>query len=423
MKLSILGARVIDPSSGLDQTTDLHLHAGKIIAMGSSPADFSPSQTLDAQGLVAAPGLVDLSVALREPGYSRKGTIASETRAAAAGGVTSLCCPPRTKPVLDTSAVAELILDRAREAGNCKVFPIGALSKGLEGEQLAELIALRDAGCVAFSNGLDNFRNTRTLCRALEYAATFDLTVIFHSQDHDLAAGGLAHEGPTASFLGLPGIPETAETVALARDLLLVEQSGVRAHFSQLTSARGAALIAQAQARGLKVTADVALYQLILTDEALIDFNSLYHVQPPLRTRADRDGLREAVKSGVISAISSHHQPHERDAKLAPFGATEPGISSVELLLPLAMSLVADGLLDLPTLLARLSAGPAQALRLPAGKLHVGAAADLVLFDPNRSTVAGEGWLSKGENCPFMGHSLPANVRYTLVDGHITYQA
>ncbi len=423
MKLSILGARVIDPSSGLDQTTDLHLHAGKIIAMGSSPADFSPSQTLDAQGLVAAPGLVDLSVALREPGYSRKGTIASETRAAAAGGVTSLCCPPRTKPVLDTSAVAELILDRAREAGNCKVFPIGALSKGLEGEQLAELIALRDAGCVAFSNGLDNFRNTRTLCRALEYAATFDLTVIFHSQDHDLAAGGLAHEGPTASFLGLPGIPETAETVALARDLLLVEQSGVRAHFSQLTSARGAALIAQAQARGLKVTADVALYQLILTDEALIDFNSLYHVQPPLRTRADRDGLREAVKSGVISAISSHHQPHERDAKLAPFGATEPGISSVELLLPLAMTLVADGLLDLPTLLARLSAGPAQALRLPAGKLHVGAAADLVLFDPNRSTVAGEGWLSKGENCPFMGHSLPANVRYTLVDGHITYQA
>ena len=153
MKLSILGARVIDPSSGLDQTTDLHLHAGKIIAMGAAPADFSPSQTLDAQGLVAAPGLVDLSVALREPGYSRKGTIASETRAAAAGGVTSLCCPPRTKPVLDTSAVAELILDRAREAGNCKVFPIGALSKGLEGEQLAELIALRDAGCVAFGNG------------------------------------------------------------------------------------------------------------------------------------------------------------------------------------------------------------------------------------------------------------------------------
>lgn len=421
MSLSILGARVIDPASGLDKISDLHVSEGKIVAIGTAPAGFSPSQTLEAHGLVAAPGLVDLSAALREPGYSRKGTIASETRAAAAGGVTSLCCPPRTKPVLDTSAVAELILDRAREAGHCKVFPIGALSKGLEGEQLAELVALRDAGCVAFGNGLNSFQNTRTLCRALEYAATFDLTVIFHSQDRDLAQGGLAHEGPTASFLGLPGIPETAETVALARDLLLVEQSGVRAHFSQLTSARGVQLIEQAQARGLPVTADVALYQLILTDEALTGFSSLYHVQPPLRTHADREGLRAAVKSGVVQAIASHHQPHERDAKLAPFGATEPGISSVELLLPLALTLVEDGLLDLPTLLARLSSGPAAALRLPAGQLKVGAAADLVLFDPAVSTVAGEQWLSKGENCPFLGHTLPGAVRYTLVDGHISH--
>ena len=421
MSLSILGARVIDPASGLDQVADLHISEGKIVAIGAAPAGFSPHQTLDAAGLVAAPGLVDLSVALREPGYSRKGSIASETRAAAAGGVTSLCCPPLTKPILDTSAVAELILDRAREAGHCKVFPIGALSKGLEGEQLAELVALRDAGCIAFGNGLNSFPNNRTLCRALEYAATFDLTVIFHSQDRDLAQGGLAHEGAMASFLGLPGIPETAETVALARDLLLVEQSGVRAHFSQLTSARGVKLIEEAQARGLPVTADVALYQLILTDEALVDFSSLYHVQPPLRTRADRDALREAVKSGVIQAISSHHQPHERDAKLAPFGATEPGISSVELLLPLALTLVDDGLLDLPTLLARLGLGPAAAMRLAAGKLAVGSAADLVLFDLSTSSVAGERWHSKGQNCPFLGHSLPGAVRYTLVDGHISH--
>jgi dihydroorotase len=423
MRTAILGARVIDPSSDLDQVVDLFIDGGKLIAIGQTPVGFVTEKIINAQGLVAAPGLVDLSVALREPGYSRKGSIASETLAAAAGGVTSLCCPPLTKPVLDTPAVAELILDRAREAGHSKVFPIGALSKGLDGEQLAELVALRDAGCVAFGNGLDSFRNTRTLRRALEYAATFDLTVIFHSQDHDLAEGGLAHEGATASFLGLAGIPESAETVALARDLLLVEQSGVRAHFSQLTSARGAQLIAEAQARGLPVTADVALYQLILTDEALSDFSSLYHVQPPLRTRADRDGLREAVKSGVISAIASHHQPHERDAKLAPFGATEPGISSVQLLLPLAMSLVQDGLLDLPSLLARLSSGPAQALRLPAGRLSVGAAADLLLFDPQASTLAGENWYSKGTNCPFIGHCLPGAVRYTLVDGHISYQA
>ncbi|MES2818850.1 MAG: dihydroorotase [Pseudomonadota bacterium] len=423
MRTRILGARVIDPASGLDRVADLYIDGGTLVGLGHEPAGFVADQEIDARGLIAAPGLVDLSVALREPGYSRKGSIASETLAAAAGGVTSLCCPPCTKPVLDTAAVAEMVLERARAAGHAKVYPIGALSKGLDGEQLAELVALRDAGCVAFGNGLGSFANTRTLARALEYAATFDLTVIFHSQDRDLAEDGLAHEGATASFLGLPGIPESAETVALARDLLLVEQSGVRAHFSQLTSTRGAQLIAEAQARGLPVTADVALYQLILTDEALIDFSSLYHVQPPLRSGKDRDGLRAAVKSGVIQAIASHHQPHEPDAKLAPFGATEPGISSVELLLPLALSLVQDGLLDLPTLLARLSAGPAQALRLAAGSLALGSAADLVLFDPQASTLAGETWHSKGANCPFIGHCLPGAVRYTLVDGHISYQA
>lgn len=423
MRIHILGARLIDPASGHDQVTDLFLESGKVAAIGKAPAGFEADKTLDAKGLVAAPGLVDLSVALREPGYSRKGNIASETLAAVSGGVTSLCCPPLTRPVLDTPAVAEMILDRAQEAGHAKVFPIGALTKGLAGEQLSELAALRDVGCVAFGNGLASFASNRVQRRALEYAATFDLTVVFHSQDASLAEGGLAHEGPTASFLGLAGIPESAETVALARDLLLVEQSGVRAHFSQITSARGAEMIAQAQARGLPVTADVAMYQLILTDEALIDFSSLYHVQPPLRTRADRDGLREAVKSGVINAISSHHQPHEADAKLAPFGATEPGMSGVELLLPLAMTLVQDGLLDLPTLLARLTVGPARALRLPAGRLAVGAPADVVLFDPQASTLAGETWKSKGDNCPFIGHCLPGKVRYTLVDGRIIFEA
>lgn len=423
MPTRILGARLIDPASGRDEVTDLYCQDAKIVAIGEAPAGFSAANTINAEGLVAAPGLVDLSVALREPGYSRKGNIASETLAAAAGGITSLCCPPDTKPVLDTAAVAELILDRARESGHAKVYPIGALSRGLNGEQLAELVALRDAGCVAFGNGLSNFASNRNLGRALEYAATFDLTVIIHSQDADLAAGGLAHEGPAAAFLGLAGIPETAETVALARNLLLVEQSGVRAHFAQLSTARGAQMIADAQARGLPVTADVAMYQLILTDAALHGFSSLYHVQPPLRSAADRDGLREAVRSGVISVISSHHQPHEADAKLAPFGETEPGISSADILLPLAFTLVEDGLLDLPTLLARLTNGPAAALELPAGRLSVGAAADLVLFDPHGSTLAGESWHSKGRNCPFTGHCLPGAVRYTIVDGRIAFQA
>ena len=421
MPTRISGARLIDPSCGRDEVTDIYCQDGKITAIGQAPAGFEAAKTIDAQGLIAAPGLVDLSVALREPGYSRKGSIASETLAATAGGITSLCCPPDTKPVLDTAAVAELILDRARESGHAKVYPIGALSRNLAGEQLAELVALRDAGCVAFGNGLTNFSSNRNLGRALEYAATFDLTVVIHSQDADLSAGGLAHEGRPAAFLGLAGIPETAETIALARNLLLVEQSGVRAHFSQLTTARGAQMIADAQARGLPVTADVAMYQLLLTDEALHGFSSLYHVQPPLRSTADRDGLREAVRTGVISVISSHHQPHEADAKQAPFGETEPGISSAEILLPLALTLVDDGLLDLPTLLARLTSGPASALNLPAGRLAVGDAADLVLFDPASSTVAGATWHSRGQNCPFIGHCLPGAVRYTLVDGRVAF--
>lgn len=423
MTLSILGGRLIDPASNLNVNRDIHIEAGRIIAIGSAPAGFKAHRVIDAAGWVVAPGLIDLNVALREPGYSRKGNIESETLAAAAGGVTSLCCPPDSKPVLDTSAVAELILDRARQTSNTKIYPVGALTKGLTGEHLSELVTLRDAGCIAFTNGLHPMANHRILRQALEYAATFDLTVIFISQDADLAKDGLAHEGPIAHFLGLTGIPETAETIALASYLLLVEQTGVRAHFSQLTSARGVTMIAEAQARGLPVTADVALYQLLLTDEALRGFSSLYHVMPPLRTEQDRLALREGLKSGVIQALSSHHQPHEFDAKNAPFAETAPGISSVELLLPLALTLVEDGLIDLPTALARLTTGPASALRIPSNKLEQGHAADLVIFDPDESTVVGNHWLSQGTNCPFWQNELPGRVRYTLMDGHITYQA
>lgn len=421
MSLSIRNARVIDPATGLDQISDVHVDQGRILALGEAPQGFQADEQLDASGLILAPGLVDLDVALCEPGLTRKGNVDSETRAAAAGGVTSLCCPPTTRPVLDTTAVAELILDRARTADHARVHPIGALTKGLAGEQLAELMALRDAGCVAFTNGLQPFENLRVQRRALEYAATFDLTVVFTALDAELAHGGLAHEGPTASFLGLTGIPETAETIALSRDLLLVQQSGVRAHFGQLTSARAVEMIAAAQARGLPVTADVALYQLLLTDEALQGFSSLYHVKPPLRTARDRDALRAGVRDGVIGAISSHHQPHEADAKLAPFAATEPGISSVELLLPLALTLVDDGLLDLPTLLARLTSGPAQALRLAAGRLAKGLPADLVLFAQQPTAQAATPWLSRGRNCPFQGLTLGGRIERTLVGGRTTY--
>ena len=423
MRITISGARVIDPASRLDQITDIHIDGGLIRALGKAPEGFVAAQTIDARGLIAGPGLVDLNVSLREPGFGRKGNIASETRAATAGGVTSLCSPPDSNPVLDTPAVAELILDRSERAGQTRVFPIGALTKNLEGEQLSELVALRDAGCVAFTQGLAPVKNNRILRRALEYAAGFDLPIIFTPLDPELAEGGVAHEGPTAARLGLRGIPETAETVALARDLLLIEQTGVRAHFSGLSSARAIDMLADAQARGLPVTADVAMYQLLLCDEDLDSYSSLFHVMPPLRSSSDRRTLRQAVQSGVIQAIASHHQPHESEAKRVPFAASAAGISSVEILLPLALTLVADGLLELPALLARLTHGPATALRLPTGRITAGDSADLVLFDPAGTTDIGKPWLSRGNNCPFIGQSAPGRVSHTLCQGRLVYQA
>ena len=423
MRVTIEGARVIDPATQLDQITDIHLDSGLVRAIGLAPEGFVAQQLIDARGLVAAPGLVDLNASLREPGQSHKGTIASETRAAAAGGVTSLCCPPDTRPVLDTPAVAELILDRTERAGQVRVFPIGALTRGLDGDHLSELVALRDAGCVAFTQGLAPMRSNRILRRALEYAAGFNLPVIFIPQDADLAEGGMAHEGPTASRLGLVGIPEAAETVALSRDLLLIEQTGVRAHFSGLTSARAMDMLADAQARGLPVTADVAMYQLLLCDEQLEGFSSLLHVQPPLRGASDRAALRDAVKAGVVQAISSHHRPHESEAKRVPFAASAPGISSVEILLPLAMNLVADGVLELPAVIARLTSGPAAALALPAGRLAPGDVADIVLFDPARTSEIGHNWLSRGSNCPFIGEGAPGVITHTFSQGKLVYQA
>lgn len=422
MRLTIEGARVIDPASQLDQITDLHIDDGRLLAIGPAPEGLRADQRIDARGLIAAPGLVDLNASLREPGQTRKGTIASETRAAAAGGVTSLCCQPDTRPVLDTPAVAELVLDRSERAGQCRVFPIGALTRNLDGEHLSELVALRDAGCVAFTQGLASMSSNRLLRRALEYAAGADLQLIFTPQDPGLAEGGLAHEGPTATRLGLTGIPESAETVALARDLLLVEQTGVRAHFSGLTSARSMDMLADAKARGLAVTADVAMYQLLLCDEDLAGFSSLYHVLPPLRSSADRRALRQAVQTGLVEAIASHHRPHEPEAKRVPFAASEPGISSIEVLLPMALTLVADGLLELPALLARLTSGPAGALRLPAGRLEPGSIADIVLFDPAVASLIGEHWLSRGDNCPLRGLGTPGRVTHTICQGKLVYQ-
>lgn len=422
--LSIRNARLIDPASDTDQVMDIHIEGEQIVALGDAPAGFKAEHTIDASGLIACPGLVDIAASLREPGYTAKGTLASETLAAAKGGITTLVCTPDTDPVIDTPADIEFIHRMARKLQRARVLTAAALTQNLEGTQLASMAALQQAGCVAMSNARAPLANTLVERRALEYAATFGLTVFLHPQDQHLQAGGCVHEGAVATRLGLPGIPTAAETVAVARDLALAEHTGARIHFRALSAAGSVRMLGDAQTAKLPVSADVAAHQLHLTEMDVENFDPRCHVTPPLRTLADRDALRQAVADGRIAAICSDHQPHEPDAKDAPFPDTEPGISGLETLLALTLRLVDEGVLPLSDAIARITCGPADLLGLPYGRVHVGFPADLCLFDP-------QGWwtlhksqmLSEGKSTPFEAWEFKNTVRYTLFNGRITYQA
>lgn len=420
----IRGGRLIDPANRLDATTDLYLAEGRIAAVGAAPPGFEESESIDARGRIVCPGLIDLQARLREPGQKHKGSIASESAAAAAGGITTLCCPPDTSPVIDSPAVAEQIIRRAEAAGKARVLPVGALTQGLQGEQLASMQALQAAGCVVMGNARRAITSTLVQRRALEYAATLGLTVFINAEDHWLGAEGCVHEGAVSTRLGLPGIPECAEIIALSRDLIMIEQTGVRAHFGQLSTARAVEMIAEARARGLTVSADVSAHQLYLTEMDIGDFNSLCHVRPPLRSQRDRDGLRQGLADGVISAVCSDHQPHDRDAKLAPFAVTEPGISALETLLPLTLRLVDEGLTSLSEAISRLTLEPARILGIEAGRLAPGAVADICIFDPEQYwSVSEETLLSAGKNTPFLGWEMKGKVTRTLLGGRTVYQA
>lgn len=423
-RLSIRGARVIDPASGLDQVADLHLAAGQVLAIGPAPADFVPEELIDASGLLAIPGLVDLCARLRQPGLEQKATIRSETRAAVSAGVTTLCCPPDTHPVVDTPAVAQLIRQTAEQQGCARVLPAGSLTQGLIGEQISEMAALARAGCPVLSHADRPIRSARVQRRALEYAATFDLTCFLHPANASLSEGGLVHEGRISTRLGLPGIPAAAETVAVARDLALAEHTGARIHFRGLSTARATEMLAEARACGVQVTADVSAHQLFLTEDDIGAFDANALVLPPLRTEADRQALRAAVADGVISAICSDHQPHELDAKLAPFPQAAPGISALETLLPLTLRLVEQGLLSLPKALASVTCHPADILGLPQGRLQAGAPADLCLV------ALDEDWMlradkmqSQGKNTPFLGQRMRGAVHLTFVGGRQVFDA
>jgi dihydroorotase len=421
MQIVIQGGRVIDPAHRTDTVADLFIAGGKIAGLGQPPAGFIPEQTIDARHQIVCPGLIDLCARLREPGQEHKATIASETCAAAAGGITTLVCPPDTDPPIDEPAVIEWIRRRAKAGGQARVLTLGALTYRLRGERLAEMAALKEAGSVGVSDGGQPIANTRVLRRALEYAATFDLTVFLTPLDPELSHG-LAHEGQVATRMGLPGIPAAAETGIIARDLELVRDLGVRVHFGRLSSARSVELIARARAEGLPVSADVAVHHLHLTEIDLVGFDSRCYVCPPLRGLRDKDALRAGLLSGALSAICSDHQPHEPDAKQAPFGDTEPGISGLDTLLGLSLRLARDGVLPLTTVIERLTCGPARILGLDRGHLGVGATADVCVFDPETEELLEPATLrSRGQNSPFIGWALPGRVMHTLLEGRVVY--
>lgn len=424
MRIRIRNGRPVDPARKRDVSGDVYVADGRIAAVGKAPAGFTADLEIDAAGAWVIPGLVDLSARFREPGAGHKARIAGESAAAAAGGVTTVCCPPDTIPVIDTPAVVEWIHRHGADCGLTRIRALGAITHGLQGERLAEMNALKLAGCPAVSNACAPIPNSEVLRRALEYAATCDLTVFLYAEDHFLRNNGVVHEGAVSTRLGLPPIPATAETVAISRALQLAEHTGAKIHFCRLSCAPSTRMIAAAKATGLPVSADVAICNLHLTDDDVDAYNSNRHLIPPLRTGSDRDALRRAVADGTIDAVCSDHQPHDDDAKSAPFSLTEPGASTIEHLLPLMLRLVQDGVLDLRAAVDAVTRRPAAILGSGAGTLTVGAPADIAIVNGEQTlTVSPDSMRSAGRNTPFAGWRLPGRVTHTLLAGRVVFSA
>ncbi|MBM96459.1 MAG: dihydroorotase-like protein [Oceanospirillaceae bacterium] len=411
--LHIRNAHLIDPAQELDETSDLYITDGRIAAIGHKPSEGTIDRTIDAQGQWLVPGFVDLSCYLNEPGYSQKGSIARDTHAAAKAGFTHICAQPRTRPVADSSAVIQQIVERSAQANAARVLPLGALTKGLQGEQLSNMVSLRNAGCIALSNARAPIKDSYVLRRLMEYAATYDIRLFITPLDTALAADGVMHEGPTSTRLGLAGIPETAETVALAQILLLAEQTGARVHISQISSARSADMVSDAKARGLKVSADVSLANLCFTARQVNGYNSRFHVEPPLRGEADRQALLAAVNRGEL-IICSNHRPHEIAAKKAPFAASEPGMSLYNCFLPLLLKLIKDDELDRNAAIKALSTLPAQTLGLDR-VFREGAIFNATLIN---QTGASQSCSEEDLSSP-LSEPLPGTASETFVDGQL----
>ncbi len=423
MKISIKNGRVIDPASGFDAVQDIYIAAGRIVAMGAMPAGFHANTEIDAKGLVVCPGLVDLSVRLREPGLEYKATLESEMHAAAVGGITSLACPPDTDPPLDEPGLVEMLKFRAKNSPGPRVYPIGALTWKLQGERLTEMAELNEAGCVAFSQADAPIIDTLVLLRAMEYAYSFGFPIWLRPQDYHLARAGVVHDGIVSARYGLPSIPVPAETVALQTILLLVRETGARVHLCRLSSRAAVEMVRKAKEDGLPVTCDVGIHHVHLSEMDTTDFNANCHLIPPLRSQRDRDALRQALRDGVIDAICSDHAPVDDDAKERPFQESDPGATGVELLLPLTLKWAAETGLTLSQALDRVTRRPAAILGVESGVVAVGGPADLCLFDPGEPwTVSSRTLASLGKNSPFLGMEVLGRVRFTIIDGHVDYR-
>lgn len=423
-RILIKGGRIVDPANAIDRIGSVFIADGKIAAIDNQPEGFVPDRVIDASGRIVCPGFIDLSTRLRQPGQSRKATFKSETAAAAGAGVTAMCLHPDTHPVIDTPAVAELVKELAEKTGYPKIYPIAALTRKLEGTELSSMLSLKQAGCIAVGNANEPVKNLLTLRRAMEYAASHELLLMFRPNDFWLSNQGCAHEGEVATRYGLPSIPSAVETVALAQCLELAELTGCRVHFGQLSCKGSVIKIQQAKKYGLKVSADVAVHQLHLTEHDVVPFDSAYHVLPPFRTEEDKQYLRRGLSGGTVDAICSDHQPHDLDAKLGAFPETEPGVSSLETLLPLMLKLVDEQVITLPQGIAALTAKPAEILRLESGSLTQGYSADVCIFDPERTwQVNKDNWKSRGVNTPFWRQTLKGRVTHTLQDGRVIFCA
>ena len=423
MKIHIKNGHVIDPKNKLDGKQDVFIAAGKIAGIGKIPDGFIANQIIDATGLIVSPGFVDLSARLREPGSEYNATLKTELQAAIAGGITSLACPPDTTPVLDEPGLVEMLKHRAKLLNLAHVYPLGALTRKLEGKLLTEMHALAEAGCVGFSQADNAMTDTLVLWRAFEYAATFGYTIFLRAEDYYLAQNGVAHDGEIASRLGLKGIPAAAESLAIASILRIAQQTNTRIHLCRISSVDGVDLIRTAKKNGMQVSADVSTQHCHLTEMDIGYFNAHANLKPPLRSIRDKNALCQGLKDGTIDAICSDHTPVNEDAKLLPFAEAEAGATGLELLLPLTLKWAAENKASVADAIAKITSQPAHILNIAAGDLSVHANADIAIFDPHAEwKVEARLLKSQGKNTPFLGQSMQGQMQYTLLNGQLAFQ-